>query len=77
MYFAAIYFDICNDKIFWVENFITVFFTVDIILKFFRLRDENEDPAKVTHVQIAIRYLKGSLVPDILATVPLYVITRY
>ena len=77
MYFAAISFNICDDTIFWVENMITVFFIVDIILKFIRLRDENEDPQKVTHVQIAIRYLKGNLVPDILATVPLYLITRF
>ncbi len=31
MYFAAIVFDICNDWIFWLENVVTVFFTLDII----------------------------------------------
>lgn len=37
MYFAAIYFDICEDWIFWVENAITFFFTLDIIFRFLRL----------------------------------------
>ena len=76
MYFAAIYFDICSDWIFWVENAITFFFALDIIFRFMRLK-ENQDPSEVTHVQIAIAYLKGSFLPDVIATIPLYLNTRY
>lgn len=43
MYFAAIYFDICEDWIYYVENIVTGFFTLDITFKFFRL-PENKEP---------------------------------
>mmetsp|Transcript_7716 Transcript_7716/g.9279 ORF Transcript_7716/g.9279 Transcript_7716/m.9279 type:complete len:89 (+) Transcript_7716:449-715(+) len=76
MYFAAIEFNICNNDLFWIENAITAFFTLDIAFKFMRLR-ENEDPSEITHVQIAIAYFKGSFFADVLATVPLYLISRF
>lgn len=31
----------------------------------------------MSHVKIAIRYLKGSFIPDVIATVPLYLATRF
>lgn len=41
MYFAAIYFDICDDTIFYTENLVTFFFLTDIILRFMRMPNEN------------------------------------
>ena len=43
MYFAAIEFDICNNLIFNTENVCTIFFTLDIIFRFFRLPDDGKD----------------------------------
>lgn len=43
MYFAAIEFDICNNLIFQTENVCTIFFTLDIIFRFFRLPDDGKD----------------------------------
>lgn len=77
MYFAAIEFDICDNWIFQIENVCTVFFTFDIIFRFFRL-PENKDGSQVTHAMIALKYLKsGGLFFEVLATVPLYLIQRY
>lgn len=77
MYFAAIEFDICNDLIFWVENVCTGFFTLDIVFRFLRL-PENKEASQVTHGQIALKYIKsGGFFFEVLATLPLYLITRY
>lgn len=78
MYFAAIEFDICNEIIYWTENVITAFFTFDIIFRFFRLPDDGKDSMTVSHAQIAIKYIKsGSFFFEVLATVPLYLFSRY
>jgi len=77
MYFAAIEFDICMDWIFWVENCVTLFFTLDIIFKFFRL-PENKEPSQVSHAKIAWDYFKsGGLFFEVIATIPLYMIDRF
>ena len=76
MYFAAIEFNVCNDLLFHVENVCTAFFTIDILLRFIRL-PENKYPYQVTHMQIAKKYLaSGSFFTDVVATIPLYLITR-
>ena len=77
MYFAAIEFDICLDWVFWVENVVTLFFTLDIIFRFFRL-PENKEAHQITHAQIAIAYFKsGGLFFEFIATVPLYLLQRF
>lgn len=77
MYFAAIDFDICVPWIFWVENLVTVFFTLDIFFKFLRL-PENKEPHQVTHGMIALAYIKsGSLFFEVIATAPLYLFNYF
>ena len=77
MYFAAIDFDICVPWIFWVENLVTLFFTLDIFFKFLRL-PENKEPHQVTHGMIALAYVKsGSLFFEVIATAPLYLFNYF
>ena len=78
MYFAAIEFDICNNVIYFTENVITAFFTLDIIFRFFRLPDDGKESSQVSHATIAKKYImSGSFFFEVLATVPLYLISRY
>ena len=78
MYFAAIEFDICNNVIYFTENIITAFFTLDIIFRFFRLPDDGKEGSQVSHATIAKKYImSGSFFFEVIATVPLYLWTRY
>ena len=61
-----------------MENLCTLFFTLDIIFNFMRLPDDrdNNSETKVTHSTIGLKYIKGGkFFVDVIATVPLYLIT--
>ena len=61
-----------------MENLCTLFFTLDIIFNFMRVPDDRDinSENKVTHSTIGLRYIKGGkFFVDVIATVPLYLIT--
>ena len=75
-YYAAIKFDICDNSIFWTENFCTIVFAMDIVFNFIRIPEDKVNQ-KVTHIELAKRYnANGRFILDLLATVPLYFVER-
>ena len=77
-YYAAFDFPLQNPLCYWMENLCTLFFTLDIVFNFMRVPDDRDvnSETKVTHSTIGLRYIKGGkFFIDVIATVPLYLIT--
>lgn len=74
-YFTVFFDDVAEGQ-FAFDLCVDVFFAIDIVLTFFTAYNETSDTVVVSRSKIALRYLKGTFLLDVLTTIPFQLIQK-